>query len=301
MEAPPTFQSRYRIGAVDVLLTSSIAWVIREHRRLYERHLVQGVAGRPFDPVHIHVTRSALRPFRRHRYIVQVAGSTQFEPAKRQELIPYIEWAMNWEVPKVLPQFLQFHASSLVIDGLGIMLPGESGSGKSTLTTGLLAGGARYLCDEFAMVHADTLQLHPYPRAICIKKPSFDAVESVGVSIRAHQYYVKGSKGHVAFIRPHEFGGGAIGSPCPVRFIVFPKYSPGAAPTLTPISRTEAAFALHHFCFNLLDARCVGLDVIAALVRGASCYRLTSGDLRETVDLLRNEVRSVRGRDARSA
>jgi hypothetical protein len=59
---------------------------------------------------------------------------------------------------------------------------------------------------------------------------------------------------------------------------------------LVPISRAEAAFALHRVCFNLFGCDRLGLDVLAAMVRGASCYRLTSGELQQTCDLLQRLV-----------
>ncbi len=182
-----------------------------------------------------------------------------------------------------------------------MILPGDSGSGKSTLTAGLVAGGAKYLCDEFALIHAETLRLHPYPRAICIKKPSYEAVASVGLAPTARRFYFKGSKGHVTFINPAHTRPDAVGGECPVRYIIFPKYREGAEPTLIPINRAEGAFALHRVCFNLLTCEAVGLDVLAGLVRGAKCYRLVCGDLHKTRELVRGLVRGEHVPLAKSA
>ena len=72
--------------------------------------------------------------------------------------------------------------------------------------------------------------------------------------------------------------------------MIFPKYTQGAEPTLVPISRADAAFALHRVCFNLFKCRAVGLDVLAAMVRGASCYRLISGEIQRTCDVVQRLV-----------
>lgn len=43
---------------------------------------------------------------------------------------------------------LFFHASAVALDGQGILILGPSGSGKSTLALGLMAEGARLICDD---------------------------------------------------------------------------------------------------------------------------------------------------------
>jgi hypothetical protein len=212
-----------------------------------------------------------------------------------------MEWAINWEVPRTLPRFLHLHAGSMEIDGRGVILPGDSGSGKSTLTVGLIARGWRYLCDEFALIDADTLRVHPYPRAICVKRPSFDALESLGVRVPPQPSYVKGRKGQVAFVDPMTIRPGAVGAAAPVRYVIFPNHRAGADPALQPISRAEAAFDLHRVCFNLFGCQRPGLDVLSGMIRGAQCYRLTAGEIGATCDLLERLVHDRAVRPALSA
>ncbi len=292
---------RYQIGVASVALTSNVRSLLDQHAALYRQFRVERHSVPDEQIIRIGVTPTPFSLKHRRRFVVTVNDRTQFEPARVDEVLPYVEWAVNWELPRVMPGFLQLHASSLELDGAGIILPGDSGSGKSTLTAGLVAGGAKYLCDEFALIDSDTLKLHPYPRAICIKKPSYAAVESVGFTPAANRYYFKGSKGHVTFINPTDARPDAIGGECRVRYVIFPKYVAGAEPTLIPINRAEAAFALHGVCFNLLTCEVVGLDVLAGLVRGAKCFRLVSGEIHKTCDLVRNLVRSEGKALAKSA
>ncbi|MCH7808752.1 MAG: hypothetical protein IIB60_05955 [Planctomycetes bacterium] len=284
------YTKRYQIGVVDVSLLTPVRELMRQHASLYRRFEVDGSPGQTDAAIRVTVRPTRPSAWRRRRFIVSVNDRMQFEPARVDEVLPYIEWAVNWEIPRVMPQYLQLHASSLEVDGMGVILPGDSGSGKSTLTAGLLAGGWRYLCDEFALIHADTLELHPYPRAICIKKPSYEAIESVGLKLHGYRHYLKGSKGYVGFIDPLDVRSDAVGDACPIRYVVFPKYVQGAEPRLTPMSRADAAFALHRVCFNLLTCKAIGLDVLAGLVRGASCYRLTCGDLQETCAVMQDLI-----------
>jgi HprK-related kinase A len=293
-----TQAKHFRIGVVQVSLSTPLRGVLRQYANLYRHFETDEPADREIC-VEVRPTRFSLR--HRRRYEVSVNKRLQFEPTRREEILPYVDWAVNWEVPRVMPEYLQLHASSMEVDGAGVIFPGHSGCGKSTLTAGLLTRGWRYLCDEFALIHADTLALHPYPRAICIKKPSYPVVESLGLKIRGRRYYVKSFKGHVGFVSPVETGLDALGRSCPIRYVIFPRYVAGAEPLLVPLTRAEAAFALHEVCFNLFTCRVLGLDVLTAMIRGAVCYRLTCREINATCDLLQSLVESSVIPHARSA
>ena len=171
-------EDHFQIGAVPVTLRTTCGRVARDYSNLYKRFRVD----RHESPsVLVEVTRNRVRPFHRRRYEVRIGGDILFQPDSVSELLPYVEWAITWDVPRVLPGLLQLHAATLERDGMGLMLAGESGSGKSTLSVGLLTHGWRYLCDEFAMIDANTLMAHPYPRAICIKQSGYETLAKFGV------------------------------------------------------------------------------------------------------------------------
>lgn len=281
------FTRRYRIGVVRAALTTPVSALLDEHAALYADFETAASDG---PEIQVRVSPQPFSLRHRRRFDVSVNRRVQFTPARRAELLPYVEWAINWEVPRLLPRCLHLHASALCVNGHGIILPGASGSGKSTLAAGLLTRGWQYLCDEFAIIDPHTFHVLPYPRALCIKKPSFPAIASVGLATHG-RHHLKGTKGYVGFIQPARLRSNALASACPVRIIVFPRYTPGAAPRLRSVHRAEAAFALHHVCFNLLDHRTPALEIIAQLVRGADCYELVSGELRATCDLVHDLVR----------
>lgn len=286
----------YRIGVVRAAVTSRVSALMEEHRSLYAPYEVAAADGQEIE------VRVAAQPFswrHRRRYDVTVNNRVQFQPARRAELLPYVEWAINWEVPRLLPHCLHLHASALAIDGMGVILPGASGSGKSTLTAGLVSCGWHYLCDEFAIIDPATMHVQPYPRALCIKKPSFGAIASVGLATHG-RHHLKGTKGYVGFISPQQVRPDAVGRACPVNYVIFPKYVSGAAPQLKRLHRAEAAFALHSVCFNLLDCRTPALDVIARLVRNAECFELISGELRATCQVVQNLVQARAAQSVRS-
>jgi HprK-related kinase A len=278
-----------RIGVVSASLQTRMRGLLRQYAALYRHFRTDGPGPREIS-VRVQPRRRPL--WRRRRYEVIVNGRLQFTPSRREEVLPFVEWAVNWEVPRLMPEYLQLHASSMEVDGVGVIFPGGSGRGKSTLTAGLLAHGWRYLCDEFALIHAETLQLHPFPRAICIKKGSSPVMDALGLRLQGGFHSIKHTKGRVGFLCPVDVRADAVGGVCPIRYVIFPQYVAGAVPTLKPIGRAEAAFALHEVCWNLLSCRALGLDVLADMVRGAMCYRLTCGEIRATCQLVGELVRA---------
>ncbi len=288
----------FSIGVVNVTLHTPLRFLMNEYSSLYETCRVDCAGA---SSIRVDVRPKPFVPWHRRRCTVSVNDQLQFEPTRAEEYLPYVEWAVNWEIPKAMPQFLQLHASSMEIDGVGVIFPGESGSGKSTLTAGLLTRGWRYLCDEFALIHADTLELHPFPRAICVKKASFSVIESLGLSLYGKRRYLKGSKGWIRFVNPLDVRPDAVGRVCPIRYVVFPKYTPGANPALAEISRADAVIELHKVCFNLFGCERLGLDVLANMIRGARCYRLIAGEIAQTCDTVQRLVEGSAAQCARSA
>ena len=288
----------FSIGDVNVSLATPIRTLRRQYTDLYREFQVDTAGD---DAVRVDVVPSRLSLRHRRTYNIAVNGRDRFAPSRFDEVLPYVEWAVNWELADVQPRFLQLHASSLEYDGQGIIFPAASGSGKSTLALALLQSGWRYLCDEFALIHADTLRLHPFPRAICIKKSGFDVAASIGIEVNSARHYHKGTKGPVAFLNPLKIRPACLGRVCPVRFVVFPQYVPRAKPTLMPMSRAEAALQLHHVCFNLFGCRTLGVDVLAGVIRRAACFRLISSDLPETCNLLTHMVEESKHEQARCA
>ncbi len=281
---------RFRIGVVSTALTTTVHSVAKQFTSLYDTFETNEADPRE---IHVSVERTPLSFRHRPRFEVRVNGQLLFEPTKKAEILPCVEWAINWHVPRSLPEYLQVHASAMEFDGQGVIFPAASGSGKSTLTAGLLASGWGYLSDEFAMMDVDSFNLFPYPRAICIKKDSFPVIEKLGIPFHRSKKYRKGFKGLVSYIKPTDIRENAIASPCPIRHVIFPKYVAGCDPMLIPMTRAEAAFAIHRDCFNLLGCRGVGLDVIAGVIRNARCFRLQAGEINETVKLVTACVREM--------
>ncbi len=279
----------FRIGAVSVSVRCVDVEAMREFRRLYAAYAQdEPVAG----AIKVDVIRTRDGRSMRRRYEVWGDGVRRFTLWNSESIAPHIEWAINWQIMLFLPRFYLIHAGAIEIDGEGVIMPAAPGSGKTTLTAGLLGRGARYLSDEFAMIDPETLRLHPYPKALCIKEGSFEVLGELGVRASERPIFRKGKKGSVVLVRPDELGGEPVSAGCPVRHIIFCKYAEGTTPSIAPVSRADGVLRLVQQSFTFLKFRTLGVDLLSNLVRGARCYELASGPIEETRELV---LRTVRG------
>jgi hypothetical protein len=66
-------------------------------------------------------------------------------------------------------EFVAVHAGVVGIGGKALLLPGPTHAGKSTLVAELVARGATYFSDEYAVI--DVIgAVHPYPRPLLLRK-----------------------------------------------------------------------------------------------------------------------------------
>jgi len=273
----------FQIGVVGVSLRTRIVRVRREFERLYEPYQRQSP---PRSAVEIEVLREWHPRSPRPRYRIRLFDEDYKEVWGGRELLPKLEWAVNAAILMGHTPYYIMHASVMQRGRAGFVFPGMPGSGKSTLAAALLARGWRYLCDEFALIDPTTMQLQPYPKALCIKSGGFRLCKSLGLPLNTRKRYVKALKGKVCFLSPHRIRPDAVGKPCPIRAVILPQYEAGAAPELAQISRVECAFLLNDQSFNFYRFGDRGVDLLAGIVREAECYRLRSGDIRRTCDLI---------------
>jgi len=279
-----------RLGVVPITVRSAYVPAVRDLEGLYGGHLLAGA-----DPEAIRIDVRATRRGRslRRRFEVCGDGVKRFSVWTADGVLPHIEWAINWQIMLYLPRYYEIHAAVMELNGAGAVFAASPQSGKSTLALGLLARGWRYLSDEFALIDPDTLAVHPYPKALCIKEGSFGVMGQLGLVDELGRRYCKGKKGTVTFVPPRRFGEGCVGRPCGVRHVFFCRYVAGARPMVEPVSRAEAVLRLNRQSFNFLKFRRRGVALLCDLVRRARCYELISGEIGATCEL----VESVVGRE----
>jgi HprK-related kinase A len=275
---------RFKIGEIDLTVRSELSDVQHDFARLYRQYQI------PDNPdsegIRMEVRSSKPSFLSACRYVVHGDGKPLFETCRPSEVFPYLEWGINWRVISRYGQFIQVHAASMAHEGRGLILAGDSGVGKSTLAAALMARGWQYLSDEFALIDPKTHQMHPFPKALCIKSGSFEIIRRLKLPLWRRGDYVKAMKGQVGYVSPSEARSQCITPRCPINVIVFPRYIEGVRPELRPLSRAEAAFSLLRQTFNRPTFGYRAMSVITTITRSAQCFRLESGEIEGTCDLL---------------
>ncbi|MEX2216253.1 MAG: hypothetical protein WD768_19235 [Phycisphaeraceae bacterium] len=279
--------SHYRIGEVRLALRSDLPDVLEEFAWLYAP--IDPASAAPTDDstvIRMEVRQGRRTAFGRRTYEISGDGVAIKTVRSRRELLPYLEWGINYRLIARASRFLQLHAASLVRRGKGFIFCGMSGAGKSTLAAALLSRGWTYLCDEFALIHRQTHRLHAFPKALCIKAGSFDLVGRMGLPLVGGRCYVKALKGRVAYVNPPRRSLPKAGAATAINYIFFPSYTGNASPRTSAVKPARAMMAL---ASQALNRNVVGLDtvpILSRIVRDAQCYSLESGPLEATCELI---------------
>ncbi len=200
------------------------------------------------------------------------------------DAVAWLVWDVNRSAAEAGRHHLLFHAAGLQDGDAGVLVPGASGSGKSTLAAGLVRTGFTYLSDELVALDIDGGHLLPYAKPITVKP---------------------GSSGALSDMRPPVVGGAddlwageewllavgdgvcrPVGGPCLPEFVVVPRYEPGHATQLTPLSETEAFVALAVNAVNFVEHGSDGARALGELVTRCECVALTMSDLDDAVELV---------------
>ena len=276
---------RFTIEDINVVVRSDLRELLPELTALYP----ETPDSQARRTIRVDVRETSSR-FGRRRYRVSGDGTQVGGELRRNEVFPFVEWAINLRVIETRSEFVQLHAASMVHRGNGFIFAGASGAGKSTLAAGLMWRGWKYLCDEFALIDPSTLLLHPFPKPICIKAGAFPAMRRLGLPLARRGDYIKARKGRVAYINPLDVGQDAVGSPAPARFVIFPDYAEGRTPQLHPMQRAHALMELAGCVFNRHVFADQALPILSKMIGGAQCFRLESGQLEDTCDYLESEL-----------
>jgi hypothetical protein len=200
------------------------------------------------------------------------------------EFLFQFEKDMTIQLQKLRRELYFLHAAALEFAGRSFLLVAASGGGKSTTAWGLLHQGFRYLSDELAPVSLESMEVQPYPHAICLKKeppkPYFLPDRTVYTSKTMHV--------PTKFL-PSEVGRG----PTPLLAIFFLQGPRSSAPGIKLISKAEAAARLFANALNPLAHAGEGLDGAIEIVRRKPCFELTIADPSATVALVNNTVQSL--------
>ena len=205
------------------------------------------------------------------------------------DALGWVVWDVNRSAAESGDNHLLFHAGALEAGGTGVLVPGASGSGKSTLVAGLAQAGLGYLTDELAALDLVHGVLLPYPKPITVKPGSFEVLADMdpdrdrtagGTPWSGDEWQVPVGAG----------SGRRLGGPCKPGFVVVPRYDAGIGTALTPLTETEAFFALAVNAVNLIPHGVAGAAALGRIAAGCRCVALTMSDLDEACGLVRELV-----------
>jgi HprK-related kinase A len=210
---------------------------------------------------------------------IEFDGARPFAPLPRAQVFPLLEWAMNWCVTTSAQQYLMCHSAVLARQERALILPAPPGSGKSTLAAALMLSGWRLLSDELALIEPGSGRIDPFVRPVSLKNASIGIIGERypgAVFTPAVRDTVKGT---VAHLRPTVASVQAGRYAALPRWLVFPRFVPGAQWSLQPLGRPEACVELAKNAFNLPVLGQTGFTALAELVAQCQCYSLEYGDL----------------------
>lgn len=239
-------------------------------------------AGRAGYALTISVTPAADHP----GYFLVVQDGQAPAMIPRESIARHLEWLVHAAaIGKLRRRHLLLHAGAVAWGDAGFILCASSGSGKSTLTAGLVAGGFQYLSDEVAALDPDSLMMQPYPRPICVKAGSREALAAHYPALADEQPELRSDGEAVWYLPLAEHAWRR--EPVAPRFLIFPRYEPGAVTRLSAISRRAALerLAAQSFSGDALGAR--GLGALARLAAATECFELTAGSLDAGVSAVR--------------
>ena len=222
-------------------------------------------------------------------------GVAPFEPLHHDHAYPLLEWSMNWCISAHAHAGLLLHSAVVEREGLAAILPAPPGSGKSTLCAGLIHRGWRLLSDEVALVSLADGAVSALARPVSLKNESMDVIRRFApqaVFNRVSHGTVKGAVTHVRAPTAHVQRVAERARP---RWVIFPRYVAGAAPTLSPRSKADSMLELARNAFNYAVLGRQGFEVLSDMVDGCDCFDLAYSQLDDAVAIFDNLVAQARG------
>jgi hypothetical protein len=149
------------------------------------------------------------------------------------------------------------HAGAVSIDDMAVLLPARSHAGKTSLVQALLARGATYISDEYAVLDAQGL-VQPYPKPLSLR-----------------------SDGARTLVWPRELHAASACRPLRVGLVVATRHEAGASFRPVPMTRGETSLAL---LANAVQARTRPAAALRAIARATSYAQGVRGVRGEAAD-----------------
>ena len=229
------------------------------------------------------------------------AGERRFVLTRDGSMIQRVDAAgsmFNWMMVDITRRaveqsegYVAIHAGVVSWQGVAIVLPGAPDAGKTTTVAGLTRAGFDYLSEEVALLDRETGLVHPFPRPLVLGHDSLAALDGIDRELPAEYEDFRWRLNHVA---PNDLRADAVGTTCPVGYVIAPRYREGAATALSSLSKAETLFLLAENSLNPEGIGSLGFAMLGRIAERASGYRLEVGDLPTAVEAVRGLVEGRR-------
>jgi hypothetical protein len=233
------------------------------------------------------------RPGEKERHYVYRNGDLAGKAHARDELQWLLERAILRETARGLSAPYQLvHAAAAARNGHGLLFPAASKSGKSTLVAALTLNGYEYYSDEIGVLTRHR-RLLPFPKAITLKPGGWKAVRTTFPEVGDIVYGPASGERFRHLMAPRVHPPAGDDSAVPVSLVIVPRFTEGAATQLTPISRSAALAEFARRSMNWTTMGGPAYELLVEVLRGASCYAITTNDLKEAVRAIDNLVDNI--------
>lgn len=222
-------------------------------------------------------------------------GIAPFVPLPVSHAFPLLEWAMNWCISTQAHHYLMLHSAVIERDGCAVILPAPPGSGKSTLCAGLVSRGWRLLSDELALISLTDSQITPLARPISLKNQSIEVIRRFVPGVVLNDLTHDTTKGTVTHMKVPTAQVQQMHQRALPRWVIFPRYVPGAQAELTPRSKANSMLELARNSFNYMVLGLTGFEVLTEIITASDCHDFRYSQLDEAVaifDALAKAARS---------
>lgn len=198
------------------------------------------------------------------------------------EFLYFFEKSITIELQKIRSDLFVIHSAALEYKNKACLLVAESGGGKSTTTWALLQNDFNYLSDELAAIDLNTMQVHPYAHALCLKKePPSPFGFPHGTLYTSHTKHIPTGS------MPSKI----IDYSVDLVSVFFVNYDSEAnSPSVSSVSSAEGSARIYANTLNLLAHERYGLGAAIKIGSHCQCFDMVTADLQASCEQIKFEM-----------
>ena len=193
------------------------------------------------------------------------------------------------EVEDILYHYRRFSSDILALHGAAVaarngarLLLAPTTGGKTTLTCYLTQNGMDYITDDCILIHKNTLQVHPYPEPLHLRKESLAVLHYYHVS---PEYFTQCEQlNNVTFPRHVYTPVNCVTNPLPIHSIYFLERTENQN-TLQPMPTTACISALLQAPIMEYPMNASYIHFMTVLAK-YPCYKLCYNDMNYVLNIL---------------